>query len=537
MIRKVVSSVVVNVNRTSCRNICLLYNNSVRTIFTSAGIGIDNFKQSREKHATSYAPSIEEFKKHFIKSIQNPEAKIFTEDLRNMIMSAGTDDEIDAVVQALRKYTSKKQLFSDHFGPHIMRLLYIYNKTDYALQLYMDENLGETFNDSVSTLVLMNKLLEEKRVDDCVKVFEHGIKQGFIIQSGKPYPQDVIMLGIEALYKQAICLADMGRVDEAMNLIEVITPRSDNRSGDLRKLFPLTMHHIRLAAEKSKDAQTMSKLEDLSKYVLSNQWLSQIDFPEYINEPMGRRFLFKQSQTSYQHQQQRPPFVSAYRQQYGNRRDFDGQPQPLNNNRRGVFGQHQQGGFAFNRSFGGGFQPRQEYGNENRDDFELRSQKDNRMNSRSYQRDIRDNYSRGSSQRRYSDREQQFDDNDGERREGKVAMGMNQRANSTSQTSERGSRQPLDFGSRPDQIRRNLALRSSSRRAGQTSTPTSLELGPSTTSSIPTAQKSSVLVNSRKSIVSNEDDQNEVDDGFEPAPVTNQQETRKPQTDRMATAR
>lgn len=74
-----------------------------------------------------------------------------------MIMSANSDQEVDGVIQALKKYlfsnsmvqyivlfmcrygANKAKLTDYHFGSPIMRLLYIQNKTDLALQLYMDE--------------------------------------------------------------------------------------------------------------------------------------------------------------------------------------------------------------------------------------------------------------------------------------------------------------------------------------------------------------------------------------------------------------
>lgn len=99
------------------------------------------------------------FKKRFVASIAESNAQVFTEDLRNMIMSATNDQEIDTVIQGLRKfvkskkclfdylkkinffrYNANKVKFSDyHFGSPIMRLLYVQNKIDLALELYMDE--------------------------------------------------------------------------------------------------------------------------------------------------------------------------------------------------------------------------------------------------------------------------------------------------------------------------------------------------------------------------------------------------------------
>jgi hypothetical protein len=48
----------------------------------------------------------------------------------------------------------------------------------------------------------MNKLIEEKRFDDVVKIFEYGVQRGFSTSSGRAYPTDVTMLAVEALYRQ-----------------------------------------------------------------------------------------------------------------------------------------------------------------------------------------------------------------------------------------------------------------------------------------------------------------------------------------------
>jgi hypothetical protein len=48
----------------------------------------------------------------------------------------------------------------------------------------------------------MNKLIEEKRYDDVIKVFEYGTQRGFSTTSGRAFPTDVVMLAIEGLYRQ-----------------------------------------------------------------------------------------------------------------------------------------------------------------------------------------------------------------------------------------------------------------------------------------------------------------------------------------------
>ena len=48
--------------------------------------------------------ALDGFKKRFLDSVGQADSQVFTEDLRNMIMSANTDQEIDAIIQALKKY-------------------------------------------------------------------------------------------------------------------------------------------------------------------------------------------------------------------------------------------------------------------------------------------------------------------------------------------------------------------------------------------------------------------------------------------------
>ncbi|CAF1168246.1 unnamed protein product [Rotaria sordida] len=352
IIRTVTSCTILAINRTSSRTLRTVLPVHVRTIFSSSTIGLDNFKLAREQYVSHHSPSIDGFKKRFLDSVNKPDAQIFTEDLRNMIMSADSDEEIDAVIQALRKYNSNKLKFTEyHFGSPIMRLLYIRNKPDLAMKLFMDESLKNIFNDSGSALILLNKLVEDKRYDDAIKIFEYGMQRGFSTTSGRAYPTDAVILVVEALYRQntkqslakakelvtkiierdadinprtaamiallaiqhnessfameiigalrspnlttiqnirAICYAEMGRAEEAINVVHLLAdqPPIDN---DYRRVFPLVLQHIKKVVEKSKDEDLKTRFEDLSKFVSENNRLSTTDLSDFLNEPISRR--------------------------------------------------------------------------------------------------------------------------------------------------------------------------------------------------------------------------------------------------------
>lgn len=46
------------------------------------------------------------------------------------------------------------------------------------------------------------------------------------------------------------------------------------------------MKHIRMAAEKSKDQNLLTRFDELSKTVLKNNRLSATDMPDILNEPI-----------------------------------------------------------------------------------------------------------------------------------------------------------------------------------------------------------------------------------------------------------
>lgn len=62
--------------------------------------------------------------------------------------------------------------------------------------------MKEVFRDSGSALILLNKLVEDQRYDDVIKMFEFGDQRGFSTASGRAYPTDVVMLTVEALHRQ-----------------------------------------------------------------------------------------------------------------------------------------------------------------------------------------------------------------------------------------------------------------------------------------------------------------------------------------------
>ena len=93
----------------------------------------------------------------------------------------------------------------------------------------------------------------------------------------------------------------MERVEEAINVVHLLAEQSPIYS-DRRRVFPLVvspmrikgyfndfyfqMRHIRMAVEKSKDQNLLTRFEELSKFVLKNNRLSTIDLKDFLSEPI-----------------------------------------------------------------------------------------------------------------------------------------------------------------------------------------------------------------------------------------------------------
>jgi hypothetical protein len=79
-------------------------------------------------------------KKNIEKALSQPEEQIVPDDLKNLLYTAKSDEELDLVVNAIQKYETQSAAlgkFRFNFGVLLMGLFYVQNKTDKALELFM----------------------------------------------------------------------------------------------------------------------------------------------------------------------------------------------------------------------------------------------------------------------------------------------------------------------------------------------------------------------------------------------------------------
>lgn len=148
-----------------------------RTLFAPSFFGIDKFTVFSQTTKQRQGENKQSIKSTLSDSLQN-QRQIFTEDLKLMVYLADTPEEFDLVINAIKKYEAQANdgAFNFSFGTLLMRLAYTMNQTDKMLELFLSENPSKAFTEMKFGQILMNKLFEEKRYDDCVKVFKRMVK-------------------------------------------------------------------------------------------------------------------------------------------------------------------------------------------------------------------------------------------------------------------------------------------------------------------------------------------------------------------------
>lgn len=232
---------------------------SARTIYTANFLRLDAFKEYSEKVEKQNAHNSNAVKQAIKDAVTKPEGKLFTEDIKLYLYQTKTDDEINTLVEAIKKYRSQSSLslFSFNFDSPLMRLLYTLNKTDQAVNLYMNE---EFFNKSQNvTIMLLNKLVEEKKFEEVLKVFNKYLQN---LANAKQDPtnknlvnRESIRLITEALLEKN----DASALEQAKSIFKQVS--------ELKSEIPVgsIMHVIALALDQKQPDLAFELLDRIIK--------------------------------------------------------------------------------------------------------------------------------------------------------------------------------------------------------------------------------------------------------------------------------
>lgn len=111
----------------------------VKHLYSKSTLGLDGFEQQRERAKNQMANISDKFREKMSEYvIHDSKNMIFTEDLKNMIHIADSDKDIELAVEMLKRYNkqNKSLRFGNYiFGPVVMRMFYIHNKAELALEV------------------------------------------------------------------------------------------------------------------------------------------------------------------------------------------------------------------------------------------------------------------------------------------------------------------------------------------------------------------------------------------------------------------
>lgn len=244
-------------------------------------------------------------------AVSKPDSKIFTEDLKTLLYLSKSDSDLDLLVNAIRKYQKQESaaIFGFNFETPLIRLLYSLNKTDRALELFLDENDSVLQKFYTAGTILMNKLLEEKRYEDTIKVlnrmlrkFRHdkksdpnsrlrtmdlsnlateallGINTSDALNHAKKMIADFKELNLEihdnAYIKLILLSHNQNQIDFAYELTSLIKNKSQNIINNLKFLSLIRLNRI-------DDAILLA--EDTNKIILDRGIQNRLFFKETLS--------------------------------------------------------------------------------------------------------------------------------------------------------------------------------------------------------------------------------------------------------------
>lgn len=175
-----------------------------RSLYSASVLGLDGYKESRERTSTQHLHNIDNFKRKMREFVAGSTTNmIFTEDLKNVIhLVENTAEDKKLLMDMIEKYNSQSQelRFGNYvFGPVVMRALYFLQDHQLALQLFKDEKYNGFFDQLTSYQVLGDLLYENGLYPEVREVFDIIKKRQ--IQGGR-YPKHSITLTFAACYQE-----------------------------------------------------------------------------------------------------------------------------------------------------------------------------------------------------------------------------------------------------------------------------------------------------------------------------------------------
>ncbi|KAK9730471.1 hypothetical protein QE152_g15153 [Popillia japonica] len=172
-----------------------------RGLYSASSLGLDSFIEQQDRLRGQLLNIQDKFKAKMIENTTEESKNIiFSEDLKNMIHIA-TDADIEIVIKMMKKFNNqnKELRFGNFvFGAVVMRMFYILNKPQEAIECFKSSDLEGFFDQLISYQLLCDLLYENQLYKEILECFK-------IIQDrqigGMKYPKNIVVLVMAACYK------------------------------------------------------------------------------------------------------------------------------------------------------------------------------------------------------------------------------------------------------------------------------------------------------------------------------------------------
>lgn len=177
-------------------------NHGRRYLFSGEILGLENYVRHRDQTLHRLGDLQTKFSdrmREYLKS--DGEQTIFTDDLKTIVYAAKGADDLELAKTMITKYhkQSEKLRFSTfHFGPIVMRLAHVLNKSDFAWELFNDSDLNGFFDQMSTFVILMDLLFISERYEDVLKALQIVTDKNL---NGVKYPMDCVTLAAASCYK------------------------------------------------------------------------------------------------------------------------------------------------------------------------------------------------------------------------------------------------------------------------------------------------------------------------------------------------
>ncbi|OQR72990.1 pentatricopeptide repeat-containing protein 2-like [Tropilaelaps mercedesae] len=193
-----------------------------RALYTAQSLGIDKFIEQRERVKAQFGPDKDKFMARigeYFRPIpaaadgkgtegasvaadgSGTNAMVFTEDLKNVVSLCESDADIDLCVRMMRRFNEQTKALrfgTFVFGPVAIRLFYLLDKPDLAIQVLKDPQLTGFFDQFTSYQIAMDLLYKKARYEDVLDLYRYMRQQQL---HGTRFPRDCVVLVLGACYQ------------------------------------------------------------------------------------------------------------------------------------------------------------------------------------------------------------------------------------------------------------------------------------------------------------------------------------------------